>query len=496
MITIDQVKESLKNKNPLIEWAVAYSRSLRLHVNGDKNLLDSFLKRINSYENERQFEARQKHAISNKFITEELLRPVDNAFSAKGGSKNYIFSSGQDKKEIQFVEKLMNVKNGLSLSEFIENIWFNKFVTDPNGLIMVETREEAGEAQLTYKSIECIRDYQQNGINIDWVIFEPHLIFKEDGKEIKLFIAIDEQNYYTFKLGEEVALIGERPHGFDKVPAILASNLVHNVTGWKKSPIDAQLELLDKYVVSNSVLSIAEFFHNYPQEYTYVGDCPRCEGSGVVPKYEIRPGLSSTECTKCEGTGQAERKDVTDIIKLKIPEEGDTKIDPPSGFIFMPTEPWKLMTDSVDRTFKQIYFSHWNTSVDREGKNETATGRFLDAQPVNNRLDKYSRSMEIAHSALANFLGEFYFSETFQKAIIQYGRRYLIETPDQIWEKYLKAKKDNAPIGTLDLLLFQFIESEFKGNEHMFIFEFKKMVLEPFVHWDIETVRKSQTINS
>jgi hypothetical protein len=326
-------------------------------------------------------------------------------------------------------------------------------------------------------------------------VFEPHDTKTIDKKETKLFWVIDEKNYYLYSNGKELTILDTIEHGFDKVPAVLTSNIVNNVNGWKISPIDAQIELLDKYVVSNSVLSIAEFFHNFPQQYTYVDDCPKCDGEGTVDKYDIRPGVTSTNCPKCDGSGKAETKDVTDIIKLKIPEQGEQKIDPPSGFIFMPTEPWKLMTDAVDRTFKQIYFSQWHAIVDKDSKNETATGRFLDAQPVNNRLNKYSKTIETIHSALANFLGEFYFPATFKKAIVQYGRRYLIETPDQIWEKYLKSKKDSAPISVLDLLLTQFLESEFRENEQLFIYEFKKIKLEPFVHWDVETVRKATLIS-
>ena len=261
------------------------------------------------------------------------------------------------------------------------------------------------------------------------------------------------------------------------------------MTGWKKSPIDAQIELLDKYVTSNSVLNIAEFFHNYPQQFIYVDECQRCNGTGnigTIDRWE--------ECPECEN-GKAERKDPTDIIKLRVPTKDQQKIDPPSGFIYMPTEPWELMTKAVDRTWNRIFFTHSGTVVSREGKNETATGRFIDAQPVNNRLNKYSKSIEQAHTAIANFLGKFYFPLTFEKAFIQYGRRYLIETPDQIWEKYLNAKKQEAPVTTLNILLEQYLESEFRENETMLDIEKKKVLLEPWVHWDVKTVRASQTIS-
>jgi hypothetical protein len=484
-----------------ISEAREMSSKLRLHVDGTG--LQEYLERINNYENEAQFLARQKHAISNKFLTEELLRPVDNAFQARGGSRNYKFKSKG--KEDELVKKLVNVKANASLSEYIEQEWFHRFVTDPNGLIFMEIKESEDEGEEvreelseepdtvlepTYKSIYSIRAYEQNGVFVDWVIFEPHAFIPDakdpddDEKTIKQFWAVDNKYYYLYE---------QSKNSFDKVPAILCSNIHNNVTGWKKSPIDSQVELLNKYLVSNSVLNISEFFHNYPIPWSYVDECNTCHGSGSCPDEHGR----DTKCASCGGTGKGGRKDATDSYELKIPDTEGTKIDPPAGYIVAPTDAWTNQVDSLDRGWDVMFFSHWGTTVSRNSttssnqrkERETATGRVLDAQPINNRLNKYSKSIEQAHTALANFIGEYYFPETFEVAIIQYGRRYLIETPDQIWKKYLESKKDSAPVSTLDLLLFQYYESEFRENERLFIYESKKARLEPFVHWEIEIVK-------
>jgi hypothetical protein len=227
----------------------------------------------------------------------------------------------------------------------------------------------------------------------------------------------------------------------------------------------------------------------------YVGECNICNGTGVDDNHgdshDNRRGGGKAECPSCNGSGQNERKDVTDIIKLKIPKTDETKLAPDiAGYINMPIDAMELMVDSLGRVRDMAYFSQWGTLVSKDTKNETATGRFLDAQPVNNRLELYSKTIERIHTVLANFIGEFHFPLTFEKAVIQYGRRYLIETPDQIWDKYIKSKTDNAPVSTLDLLLSQFLESEFRENEQMFAYEMKKVKLEPFVHWDIKTVQE------
>lgn len=510
MLSFDEVKLIVNSElDCRIKAAREMSDKLVLHVDGVG--LQEHLAKINNYENDLQFEARRKHAISNKFLTEELLRPVDNAFHARGGSRNYKFKTGA--KEDELINKLVNVKSNSSLSEYIEQEWFHRFVTDPNGLIFmevvdVESVEDVEEGEVieketelepTYKSIHSIRAYKQNGLFVDWVIFEPHVINidekypKDESKCIKQFWVVDELYYYLYQIKEkELTLIASIENSFGKVPAILCSNIQDNVTGWKKSPIDSQVELLDKYLLSNSVLSISEFFHNYLQQWTYVGECKTCLGTGLVSSDQ-----GESNCPTCDGTGQADRKDVTDIIKLRYPDADGVKIDPPAGYIYAPIDAWDAQINSVDRTKDMAFFSQWGTLIERNNnynkdrgtRNETATGRFIDAQPVNNRLNKYSVSIEKAHSALANFIGEYHFPETFEIAVIQYGRRYMIETPDQIWEKYLNAKQDNAPTSTLNLLLFQFYESEFRENEELFKYETKIAKLEPFVHWSIEIVK-------
>lgn len=519
MISLDKIKEISKAElDPRIVQARLLNNKLRLHIDGIG--LQEYLERINSYENEKQFDARKKHAISNQFITEELLRPTDNAFSAKGGSKSYQFKVEQDVKELEFVEKLLNVKCGQSLSEYVENDWFHKFLTDPNGLIFLEIQDKVNEDEEiekvlvpTYKSIHSIRAYEQNGQKVDWIVFEPHqvkVIIEDEGaaeKIIKIFWVVDELFYYEFQEADgEIQMIDLIPNSFSYVPAILCSNITDNTTGWKASVIQKQVEILDKYLVSNSVLSIAEFLHNYPREWTYVDDCLTCMGSGKVINIDNTPGDMTVEsnlegssgydiCSICNGSGKSDRQDVTDIIKLKVPEGDQQKIDPPSGYTVLPTDAWELMTSAVDRTWNLIYFSHWGTTTEKAKANETATGRFIDVQPVHNKLDKYSKSIERSHQLLANMFGDFYYPETFERAYVQYGRRYLVETPDQIWEKYLTAKEKNAPITSLDLLIMQYFESEYRENERLFILETKKFNLEPFGHWDIEVVRQSQIIS-
>jgi len=66
-----------------IEEARKDSSVLRMHYYGE-NILQ-YIKEIDGLETSEQLKLRQKCKISNEFIVNNLLRPFDNLWNAKGG---------------------------------------------------------------------------------------------------------------------------------------------------------------------------------------------------------------------------------------------------------------------------------------------------------------------------------------------------------------------------------------------------------------------------
>ncbi len=497
MIDIDKIKKIIANEPPdSIHYARKQHEVLKRHIQGDG--FRDYLEEVNEYQNEQQKEARKKLATSNKHIVSELRRPYDNVFSAKGGSRHYQFSI--ENKEEEFVtDVLMNVRDGYSLAEYAEKVWFENYFIDPNGLLFIELEQNTdgngkARAYITNKSITSIRDYKQKGNSVEWVVFEPT---KRKEKieativEVEDYWVVDEAFYYFFtKKNDKVIEIENNrlPNPFGKVPARLNSDIIDGGSGLKKSPLDNEVEILNKYLISSSVLNIAEFIHNYPRMWMYFSKCTACEGKGT-----IRQGTRSVDCTVCGGKGRMLPKDVVDVIEMKLPDAGEPSITAPAGYIQSGTAAWEMMFKSIDRTRAGLTFSHWGTEIEK-GENETATGRFIDVQPVHNRLDKASSTAERMETWIATMLGEYYYESVFKKAEIKRGRRYLIETAKQIWENYLDSKTKKANIAGLDILMNQYLESEFKENGAMYQYERKKFLTEPFPHYTMQEVEASQLI--
>ena len=85
-------------------------------------------------------------------------------------------------------------------------------------------------------------------------------------------------------------------------------------------------------------------------------------------------------------------------------------------------------------------------------------------------------------------MSEFYYPNTDLTITVTYGRRYMVETSDQIFEKYTNAKAKRADYTTLDLLLEQYYESEFRKNDELREYYLKLIKVEPLVHYDMAQV--------
>jgi len=276
---------------------------------------DEYLAQINEYENEKQHKLRQDHAIQNPWIVEELLRPIDNVWQAKGGDETYSFTT--QKVPDDFISSLDDVRGGMSLHQFMREIWMQRFVSDPNGIIFLEVSPDGSEAHFTYKSIMNIKAYHAKGINIDWIVFTPdvEVIEDEESKNKSTYSwAVDEYAYYLCKnTGNEFSIVKVIEHTFKMVPGIVNSSIFDTDKGYKVSLIHKQLDLLNSYLVLNSIKEIYQFKHNFATPWAIEQVCPTCNGKRVLK--------DNSTCPTCGGHGKAAGKDVTDVWVIPAPEQ-------------------------------------------------------------------------------------------------------------------------------------------------------------------------------
>lgn len=493
-LTIEQIVEIIK-ENPnkeIMDLAKARNKRLATHMFGVG--MDEYMKTINSFENEQQYAARKLYARSNRDIMERIARPIDKVFSAKGGSTFYNLP---DNKNQEFRARLQNTENGLTLRKWIEQYWKPAYLSDPMGIVFMEI-DENGDAYPTYKSIDRVFTYQPNGRRLDYVIFltEDDEYEQYAEKNAKLYRVVDDTYDMLVKWdGSVVEIIRDQtyPNHFGYVPAIINSDIpvLASKSGdeFFDSPLWSIIEIADEYLRECSVKSVYKLLHGFPKYWGYGKICPQCGGTKI-------DSVTRENCRACNGTGmEAKKWDVADSLILPWPDtgSGDAIIAPNvAGYIAPPLDTWEKMSSELDELESAMFKTLWGTKQAEQADNNTATGRFIDAQPVNDRLSKFSDAAEVIEKFITDCMGGLYYGGIYQGSSINYGRRFTIESHDTIWDKYESARKNGAPDSILDDLLREYIQAKYENNSLELQRQLKAIELEPFPH---QTAEQVQSLN-
>lgn len=514
--TKDEIKKKFVERPKKMLAAEKYMEKLLRNVHGVG--YKEYLAKINGYENDVQFQAREKYSISNKPEVANILRPTEKIWTAKGGSNNIIVQSAREENIEKLNTKLLDVFGGYSLHEYMRYKFFDKFIVDPNGVhffpiknVSKEEDTEELDMVIEYKSSFQIWDYELEGLKVNWVIFFEPTPEEDTGTTYKIWVVEADriQTYYVTLPDEKkvpkgqpikadlikLTSIDDVENSLEFVPALVNSPLENYDGTMRISALDCQIELLDRLLISTSVLSINEFFYNYIRGWEYSGECKACNGLGTIKSKDRERRDIVTTCPSCNGSTYANR-DVTDMVKIRPPKNReDPVVDAPFGYIFVPTDAWVNQDKSIGQRRNFIFYSQWGTVYETGKQSNTATGRFLDAQPVFDRLDWYSSILERVHSYAVDMYGKFYYKDTYNAAEVRYGRRFLIETPDVIWERYLNSRKQGANQSALDRLYMYYVSTEYRESTNQYQIAVKKAKKEPFLHNTILDIMNSPTIS-
>lgn len=456
------------------------ARHIYMHLTGEG--LSEYLDIIEQYENKAQRALRTRLAKSSKARMSRVLRPADKVFSAPGGSIYYDMPDSS-------VKRFREIEDEQDLKKWMRDTWMPFAFADPNGISFCEVSDNDEVLQSIY-SIEQIYEYQQdNNGAYEFIMFEPYFV-KENDKEYKYLRIVDDNIDALYRVNEDENLVflpdESYPNYFGFVPAVQSSSK-HKIkdTCHKISLIDDIIELADEALVDSSIKVIYKKLHGFPRYWEYAQPCLKCNGTGVV---EGKP------CGACGGSGFKEKADVSDALKLTMPStikiddeiQEVPKIAPDiAGYVAPDLETWKQMNEEDHLLEQKMFKTLWGTQNAEGGNNETATGRFIDVQPVNDRLNDIREEVERVESFILYCKVRFHFGDKVKGLSDNYGRRYLVESPDALLDKYNKARQAGAPDSLLNAILEQVYYTEFQGNDQLLQRMLKLMKVEPFIHKDL-----------
>lgn len=478
----DIFKKSLKVPH-YINKGREYAKEAFAIVEGD-NFAEELISKIEHIESTNKAIARRKYSRSVKDLVKRLSQPIGNIYSSVGGSKVYDIEVEKTKQE--FMKNVSHVAGNMSLEKWLRQNWMPLYHTDPNGVVMYEYKDE--KAYPCYKSINVIRNYKLSGQNIEWILFEPEKHKTENGIQLRWRLIDDSFDRIYVQEGDEFRLLEEETleNPFRVVPGVVNSDISKLGEDWRVSPFDTIFELLKEYAADQSIKTIYKRLCGFPIHWRYVSQCRECTGVGKNGEGNV--------CGSCDGNGYLTRGDVTDMVTLPVPEEGDTVIAPNiAGFISPDLETWDKYNEELKILEEYAYRTHWSiaSTNDADGQTETATGRYIDLQPQINKLNEYADTAEWVESEMSEMLLNFLDatkSVEDKYIYINYGRRYILESSDTILEKYHTAKDNGDSVTILDRLLNEYITAKYKNDPKQLRESLLKSLVEPNVHYKVDEI--------
>ena len=464
-----------------------YKKELLSLIDGE-GFIEELIKRIEFVETEGRVKARKKYSRSIADMNERLFQPIGNVFHSTGGSFNINIDNDNDKKD--FLKKLSNVRDEKSLKQYVESDWMPLFHIDPNGLIFTEydTIEEKPNVYPTYKSIDSIRHYISNGQLLDVLLFEPKPLKDASAKSWR--VIDDVMDYTVIQTGNNYHIDEDKTfeHPFGQVPGLINSNIIDISSDLRLSPIHKIIGIMKEFATNQSVKSIYKMVQGNPIHWRVGSQCQTCRGRKKLTDSSTG---KSVGCTDCGGSGTYESKDVTDLTIVPYPREGEVSVLPNiAGYVSPDLETWKQLTEELIYLENLAYTTLWGITQSPE-KSETATGRFIDQQPMLNRLNKYTDVSEWVNWKLAEWIGDVIVKSQPKEdtlTSIQYGRRFILESADSLLNKYEESKKEQDNSVILDRLLNEYITSKYSNDTEQLRIQLIKASTEPYVHLTINVV--------
>lgn len=493
-----------KPNGKLIEDAAAANKKLRMHLYGDK--LDVQLRTITGFESATLHKLRTDYARSNMDLFCRLGEPMLEVFTARGGSINYNLPEARKANAQTLTD---DIYGGYALKKWMETFWLTHYKDDPNGLILIEVAEASEIASLKkqnkplaypcYKDINCIVDYKVTGNKLEYIIFT---VSKEEAIKQRLdpaltyYRVIDDTFDYYFQYGDSKLTRVENATYFNifgHVPARLCSDIPDSkINGLMISPFYYIMELADHFLVKGSLKVTHDFRHAFPKYWEYADNCPVCNGT----KYD-----GAEPCKACKGSGKKMMLHVSDVKLVDYPQDKDTPTVTPNvaGYVSPDKVFWEISTSDIADLEVLMKYTCWgiDSSARTTGPNasntslnpSTATEALLNSKPKANKLMTISTSAETMHKFILDHIIIATLDSRYNGASVNYGRRYNLEGPDEVWKKYSDARNAGAPISALTDLLLEYYAVKYSEDPVTLNNMEKLMKVEPFLHFDTSELK-------
>lgn len=539
--TLDQIKDIifLNPNKVLVALACKMHKELILHTEGIG--MKDAMQREDFFENKYLYESRYNKAVSNKDVFHSILNEEEMIFTARGGTTSLNLKGANEKK---INAMLADVVDGISLHKWIETFALPAFRSDPMSVILMEVEPvfdtdgndtNQPKCYPTYKSITTIFDYELDGRDLNYVCFklkkedlisfgitDPNWVDKanypnpqKDGKDVPYYRFIDGSQDIIVKkennaITTSFAIKQKNPikNSWGKVPAFITSDLIYfanpKIFG---SPLQFLVELGNTFLFDRSVRDLQKRYHGFAKAIEPLLKCSTCGGEGLIK------GSACPDCTiagQDKGSGYKLQSKISDVAKfpLEMLKEGNA----PSfdfkkifGYVTPDIESWNKQDLSLMDQIKWMYQVYWHTPYvthttgmssgkSNSDNRKTATETISNLQPKYARLNNTADWAEKTETAIANLLIQYVIGPAEAKASISYGRNYILETPQELYEQYRDQCNDGVNDEIKDASLERYYRALYQSDATKLAIMLKLMNVIPFPHLTVKDAEVSPII--
>ncbi len=514
--TFEQVQSIVKD-NPnksVIERGRQASKKLMLHVHGVG--MEEAIRHCDHFASKDVYKVQKEYAVSNVDLFARLLQQEDMVFTARGGSTNFRLP---DSDENALNAILDNIEYGMNLRKWVKTFALQAYRCDPMGIIFMEIDEPVIDnfgniieprTYPTYKSINCIHDYQSSGRKLEYVCFRlsvgEALSFGVIDEKLKGQKKEAESMYYRFvddakdlivvykeetvRLVTEITQKNPIKNIWNKTPAFIVSDLIKfDEPRCFFSPLFYVIELADTFLQDRSIRDLQKKFHGFAKAIEPLLTCGTCMGNKVVN------GSDCKDCTPPGGepTGFKLKTKVSDVARfpLEIMEGSSFDFKRIFGYITPDIESWEKQDASLQDIEELCEMTYWGTvrmkrpNPGKPGEPITATESISNDAPKEARLNSTADWAEKTETMIAEFIGRYWYRERFKTASIAYGRDYVLKTPEELMKFYQEMRTKGAPDFALDEALEKYYQAKYQNNPTQLAKYLKMLNVEPFPHISI-----------
>jgi hypothetical protein len=514
ILTNEEALERIRKPYALkeLEGLKKKTKELRAHVTGQD--IKQYLPDLPQFERDELRDEREKMMLSNVDLLSRVLKPRNRIFSAKGGLEHFIIKDQNE--ERRFRDYINNITQGVSLKEWIQKFVMRRNDYDPNGIILIE-QDAKKRIYPCFKSVLDIHDRELCGRTPEYLILKlcPKDIHKYVSNKIihanyketaEIYRVIDDTTDRLFTKNK--LLVTVPSFSKPKFPGIVSSDIFGDEEGVFFSPIEDVFDILKQYLLRSSLYNVVFARQAFPKEWMQQFPCPNCQGTGVV---------EAQTCPECFGNKYMLSQKHSDTLVIDYRGDDMKNVpNPPMGNVQAAVDTLEFFDNNLEQREDKIHYGIWGMyksdkigsigSVKRDtiGSNiePTAYQAMLNSQPMVTQLVEFSKWYIGIYKFVCDMVGKCMFPNSYKGSAIMGGDRFMIESPDATWDRYLKAVKSLAPQSELDSILIEYIENKYCNNPLLYRKYMLLLSVEPFLHypasevleWNIPEIQKMEKI--